>query len=98
MNAQADITLHLRLVAEDPTAPNECIVRWLPELVSRLSAQFLEVAMRDEHVILTAAHDALMDYTSNPHKYDPQRASLRYYLFNAAQRDLLNALRRDKTQ
>src|SRR5205814_3889001 len=98
MNASADITLHLRLVAGDPTAPDECIVRWLPELARRLSAHFREVAARDEHIILTAAHDALMDYTSHPHKYAPQRASLRYYLFDAAQKDLINALRRDKTQ
>lgn len=98
MNTAADLALHLRLVAGDPTAVHDCIVRWLPDLVRMLSAQFSAVAYMDQHFIHTAAHDALMEYTSNPYKYDPQRASLKYYLLRSARGDLLNALRRDNTQ
>lgn len=97
MNA-ADLALHLRLVAGDKTAPDECVVRWLPELVQRLTYRNPSVAARDEQLIAGAALDALFDYTLNPHKYEPERSSLGYYLFNAAQKDLLNALAREKTQ
>ena len=97
MNA-VDLALHLRLVAGDKTAPDECVVRWLPELIRKLSARNSAVAVRDGQIIAAAALDALFDYTLNPHKYDPERSGLGYYLSNAAQRDLINALAREKTQ
>ncbi len=97
MNA-ADLALHLRLVAGDKTAPDECVARWLPDLVRRLSYRNPAVAARDEQIVTAAALDALFDYTLTPHKYDPGRSSLGYYLSNAAQRDLINALAREKTQ
>ncbi|MBF6613647.1 MAG: hypothetical protein IVW55_11015 [Chloroflexi bacterium] len=97
MNA-ADLALHLRLIAGDKTAPDECVVRWLPELIQRLTYRNPSVAARDEQLIAAAAIDALFDYTLDPQKYDPERSSLGYYLFNAAQKDLLNALAREKTQ
>ena len=97
MNA-ADLALHLRLVAGDKTATEESVLRWLPELVRRLSSRNRAVAARDEQIISAAALDALFEYTLNPQKYDPERSSLGYYLFNAAQRDLINSLAREKTQ
>ena len=93
-----DLALHLRLVAGDKTAPDESVLRWLPELVRKLSFQFAEVTMRDEHLVLAATLDALFDYTRDPSKYDPQRSSLGNYLLKAARGDLINSLRRDKTQ
>ena len=93
-----DLTLHLRLVAGDKTATEESVLRWLPELVRKLSFQFAEVSMMDEHLVLAAALDALFDYTRDPFRYDPQRSSLGYYLLKAARGDLINSLRRDKTQ
>lgn len=97
MNA-ADLALHLRLIAGDKTAPDECVVRWLPDLVQRLTFRNPSTAARDEQLLAAAALDALFDYTANPQKYDPERSSLGYYLFNAAQKDLINALAREKTQ
>jgi RNA polymerase sigma-70 factor (ECF subfamily) len=97
MNA-ADLALHLRLTAGDKTALDECVVRWLPELVQRLTYRNPSVAARDDQLIASAALDALFDYTLEPDKYDPERSSLAYYLLNAAQRDLINALAREKTQ
>lgn len=94
----ADLALHLQLVAGDKTASDECVVRWLPNLIRRLSSRNPVIAARDEQLIAAAALDTLFDYTLNPDKYDPERASLGYYLFNAAQRDLINALAREKTQ
>ncbi len=98
MNSVADLTLHLRLIDGDKSAPNDCVTRWLPELTRRLSMSFNEVAQRDEHIIIDAVLETLMEYTSKPGKYDPQRASLATYLTQAAKRDLMNALSREKTQ
>ena len=94
----ADLALHLRLIAGDKTASDESVARWLPELVQRLAYRNRSVAARDEQLITSAALDALFDYTLDPQKYDAARSSLGYYLFNAAQRDLINALAREKTQ
>lgn len=63
-----------------------------------MSMSFNEVARRDEHIIIDAVLETLMEYTSKPGKYDPQRASLVTYLTQAAKRDLINALSREKTQ
>jgi len=95
---EADLALHLRLLAGDKTAPDDCVVCWLPELVRGLSAHNPSIAWRDEQIIYEAALRALLDYTMEPHKYDPARSSLRYYLRNAAQQDLKNELAREKTQ
>jgi RNA polymerase sigma-70 factor, ECF subfamily len=97
MNNAADLTLHLRLIDGDKSAPDDCVTRWLPELTRRLSMSFNEVAQRDEHIIIDAVLETLMEYTSKPGKYDPQRASLATYLTQAAKRDLMNALSREKT-
>ncbi len=92
--AQAnDLALHARLVAGDPTATLDCIELWLPELVKLLTMRFPTVMSRDEHIIATVATDTLLSYIGNPQKYDPQRATLRHYLFMAVRSDLRNALR-----
>ncbi len=98
MNSDADLALHMRLIAGDPVAPNDCVVRWLPDLISWLSARFASVASRDMHLIESAASDALFDYTCNPHKYNPGKSSICTYLRMAAYRDLLNTLKRERTQ
>lgn len=94
MNAVPDLALHLRLLAEDPTAAGDCIERWLPELIRHLAIRNPQVAATDEHLLATAAIDALLDYTQRPHKYDPQRSQLRGYLLMLAQGDLRNELDR----
>jgi RNA polymerase sigma-70 factor (ECF subfamily) len=98
MNSDADLALHMRLAARDPVAPHDCVVRWLPDLINWLSARFASVASRDMHLIESAALDALFDYTRNPHKYDPGKSSICTYLRMSAHRDLLNTLKRYRTQ
>jgi DNA-directed RNA polymerase specialized sigma24 family protein len=93
-----DLALHVRLMAGDPVAPHDCIEHWLPKLIRLLCSRFPQAAARDEHMIWSAAHDALLEYTQNPHKYNPQKSSLQAYLYMAAKRDLLNSLRSDRTQ
>jgi RNA polymerase sigma-70 factor (ECF subfamily) len=93
MDTAEDIALHLRLIAGDPTATLDSIERWLPHLVRLLGMRFAQVAAEDEHIITTAAIDALLSYTANPQQYNPERGTLSYYLYMLAYGDLLNALR-----
>lgn len=79
------------MIAGDPTAAAECAERWLPLLVRQLAARSQDIAAHDNDLITTAAIDALLDYTANPHKYDPQRSDIMTYLFMLARGDLLNA-------
>ncbi len=102
MDTAEDIALHLRLIAGDPTATLDFIERWLPQLVRSLGMRFAQVAAEDDHIITTAAIDALLSYTANPQQYNPGRGTLSYYLYMLAYGDLLNALRsrskRSKTE
>lgn len=97
MKTTEDLTLHLRLIAGDPTATLDCVERWLPWLERRLSQSQPSFASRDPHMLTTAAIDALLNYTGNPDSYDPARSSLGSYLFMSARGDLLNAMRRDRS-
>jgi RNA polymerase sigma-70 factor (ECF subfamily) len=93
-----ELALHLRLLAGDPLAPLETIESWLPELEKHLGLRYPTVASADDHFITTAAIDALLDYTTHPERYNPERSSLGSYLRMAATGDLINALRSDRTQ
>jgi DNA-directed RNA polymerase specialized sigma24 family protein len=97
MDDTAAAALHLRLMAGDPLAPEECFRSFLPLLVDRLARNFRSYNL-DDHDIESAATDALFAYTRTPHKYDPSRASLTSYLYMAAKGDLLNIMQRNKTQ
>lgn len=84
--------LHARLLAGDLTASAEVAALYLPGLVEALSRKYPEVVVRDEAMVRDAATDALLDYVASPASFDPERRTLRGYLFMAAKGDLLNAL------
>lgn len=89
-------TIHHRLLAADPVASEELCARWLEPLVVDLGRAFPEIAHRDVTTIWDAVTQALLSYIEKPTIYQPQRASLRKFLFFAARGDLLNALQRQR--
>ena len=88
---ETERALHERLLAGDVTAPNEVAERYLEALVARLQRARRDVT--DEQAIMTAAIDAVLNYTRRPQQYEPQRGTLQSYLYMAAKGDLGNALR-----
>src|SRR5579875_2035551 len=83
--------LHSLLVGGDETASSRIAETFLPLIVIALRHDC--GAGLDEHLIITAAHDALLTYFSQPARFDSNRASLLTYLRLCARGDLLNSLK-----
>ena len=96
MDATEDLALHLRLLAGDATAPEECVRRWFAALIKRLSASYSDIAAADEDLVQMAAEEALLNYIDQPERFDPQRSALDTYLFFSARGDLLNLWKQEK--
>jgi hypothetical protein len=88
--------LHHAILQSDETAPSRLAELALPFLVNSLEREF--VAVRDRHLIETAAHDALISYFSRPDQYRPNKSRLHSYLRMSARGDLLNLLKQQKIE
>jgi hypothetical protein len=88
-----DLQLHRRLLDGDPVAPSDLAVAYLDHLVAYLARRnpSVDPAPRD-----TAAEDAIISLCKRPEVYSPDRMPLDRYLCMAAQRDLVNALARER--
>lgn len=92
-NAAQEAELHRRLLAQDPTAPNDAACYWFPRLYAALRRRNPNV--RDPHLLEEAVETALLEYFKSPDRYDPARLPLVSYLLMAADRDLKNLLQRE---
>lgn len=87
--------LHQRLLSGSSlTVTSEIAELFLPELIKRLAGEFKGI--RDPHLIIMAAHDALIYYFDHRTKFDPARACLFTYLRVLARSRLLNSLSKQK--
>lgn len=92
LNAEL-LSLHQRLLDDDPVATVDFFEMVVPRLERYLRYQFPSIgASVDPDVYILATHDALTDYFKSPQKYDPDRSGLMTYLRLAARRDLQNLL------
>lgn len=83
--------LHQRLLSGSSlTVTSEIAELFLPELRKSLAGEFKGI--RDPHLIIMAADDALIYYFDHRTKFDPARASLFTYLRAVARSRLLNSL------
>lgn len=87
------LSLHQRLLIDDPLATSELAEYFLP-LVSKYLLQ--KFATLDEHLITDATISAILDYGEQPQKYDPSRRPLLGYLKMAAEGDLKNELAKQR--
>jgi RNA polymerase sigma-70 factor, ECF subfamily len=86
--------LHQRLLSGDPTATAKIFEAFFPPLVDSLRKRFSRV--NDDHLIQSAAGDAMRALFLHPTKFDPARGELFTYLLLRARGYLLNSLRREK--
>jgi len=90
------LSLHQRLLDDDPVATVDFFEMAVPRLERYLHYQFPSIgAGVDPDIYTLAVHDALTDYFKTPQKYDPDRSGLMTYLRLAAKRDLQNLLRKE---
>ncbi|MEN3334868.1 MAG: polymerase sigma-70 factor, subfamily [Blastocatellia bacterium] len=86
--------LHLRLLSgNDLLVTAEIAEKFLSPLIRALRRR-LNRLNTDEHLIATAAEDALLAYFKNPRKYDPSKLSLLKYLCMDAYWNVIDKLRK----
>jgi RNA polymerase sigma-70 factor (ECF subfamily) len=86
------LALHRRLLARDPTAPNDLANAYLEPLVVWLGEINPKVS---EDIRLEAAEDAILALIRSPESYSPERQTLEVYLRLSARGDLLNLLNKE---
>jgi len=87
---------HARLLNHDVTASEELACRYLEAVRRHVEARGRAHGVFDEHLINDAATDAVLDYIRRPDKFDPGKSGLLGYLKRAAERDLINAVTKDR--
>src|SRR5438128_2056849 len=86
---QESLQLHQRLLAGDPTAPNDLAVAYLEPLVAWLGEADARAPLE---VHIEAAEDALLALIRNPHSYSSDLQTLEVYLRMSARGDVRNLL------
>ncbi len=84
--------LYLRLVARDPTAPNDLAETFLEPLIDWLTEHNRPI---QSDFIHEAAEESILALIHHPPSYRPQASSLETYLRMSAQGDLRNLLHRE---
>jgi Tol biopolymer transport system component len=93
--------LHAKLLLEDTLADtksteDEIAKVFVPELVRILGHRHPNYG--DHHLYKTAANDAVLDYLGKPYRFDPSRSDLLGYLSMIGERDLLNAIDKERRE
>ncbi|MCS6865850.1 MAG: hypothetical protein RMJ56_03255 [Gemmataceae bacterium] len=77
----------------NPLAPHDIITKYLSLLVGYLQNKNPNL---DEHLLNTAAEEALLNFLLQPTTFDSQRSSFHRFLCMAAQADLKNLLEKER--
>jgi RNA polymerase sigma-70 factor (ECF subfamily) len=87
------LRLHRRLLERDASAPADVAAAFLAPLITWLEATNPSA---DPTTCGEAAGQAIIDFIHNPSAYHPDGLAVRSFLRMAAQRDLQNALRKER--
>jgi RNA polymerase sigma-70 factor, ECF subfamily len=99
-NVKDERVLHQRLLSRDPTATEEAARKYLPLIEQHVAARARNIyRINDRELIWDATVNAVMlDYILHPERFDPSKSGLLGYLKRAAERDLMNAIEKDRRQ
>jgi len=95
-DSQFEKEIHQRLLAADPTAPEELARKYLPVIERHVAARAHNHGIHDQALIYDATVDAVFGYIRHPEKFDPSKSGLLGYLKRAAERDLINVVQQDR--
>jgi RNA polymerase sigma-70 factor, ECF subfamily len=95
-DAQLENEIHERLLAGDPTAPEELARKYLPLIEPHVSARAHSHGIHDQDLINDATVDAVFGYIRHPEKFNQNKSGLLGYLKRAAERDLINVVQKDR--
>jgi RNA polymerase sigma-70 factor (ECF subfamily) len=93
---QDENQLHERLLRRDPTASEEAARIYLPliERHVRIRAKNIYGISDREFIWDVSVDTVVMDYILHPSRFDPSKSGLLGYLKRAAERDLINAVKK----
>lgn len=94
--AEALLSIHQRLLAEDPVAPAELAEMSIEHLAEEL--RIGNSRLRDESMAYDAATDAILEFAKFPHRYEPSRSGVWSFLKMAARRNLANLQQKENRQ
>jgi RNA polymerase sigma-70 factor (ECF subfamily) len=95
-DAQLENDIHERLLAGDPTAPQELARKYLPLIERHVSARAHGHGIYDQDLINDATVDAVFGYIRHPEKFNPNKSGLLGYLKLASEMDLINVVQQDR--
>jgi hypothetical protein len=96
---QGEKLLHQRLLSGDATASEEAARKYLPLIELHVAARAWNIYhINERDLIWNATVDSVFDYILHPEKFDPNKSGLLGYLKRAAERDLINAVQKDRRQ
>ena len=93
LSVEDALHLHRRLLERDPVGPADFAAAFLKPLIAWLQATNPKV---DPMACEEAAGEAIIGFLNKPTTYDPKRLEVEKFLRMAAQRDLLNLLRKER--
>jgi RNA polymerase sigma-70 factor, ECF subfamily len=88
--------LHSRMLVRDPVASEEVAGAFLEAVRKHVRIRARAHGIFDPDLINDATVEAVFAYIRHPEKFFPDKSSLRTYLNLAAERDLINAVRKDR--
>jgi hypothetical protein len=93
---QIDIDLHKLILAKDDLALVKLFDRYGESVITKLKQWYPETAYKDHNLILGAVNEAFFGYYQNATSFNPALNSLQRFLEIAAERDLINFLKKEK--
>lgn len=94
-NKSRDLQLHEAIRAKKPVALSRLFDIYGHDVIKALKSWYPKHARIDEQLIIGAVNEAFWGYYRNPNTYAPKKSSIKRFLEVAAERDLLNILRKE---
>ena len=91
-----EIELNTLVKNDSPLALSKIFDAYGGHITSKLKKLYSKYAKIDETLVLQSVNDALWGYYRNPHTFDPDKNTLLRFLEIAAERDLINLLKKER--
>jgi len=94
---EQDIKIHNLILAKNDLALAKLFDLYGESIIGSLKKWYSQVAATDEDLIKAAVYEAFSGYYQNPNTFNPDLNGLLRFLEIAAERDLINSIKKEKT-
>lgn len=93
---EKDIETHKLILSKNDLALAKLFDTYGKSIIDSLKQWYPKVADEDYNLIIAAVNEAFFGYFQNPNTFNPKLNELKRFLEIASERDLINALKREK--